>query len=392
MTGFTKTLFSNPLFWLSGSVGVSMVGLGIIWPLIPVYAVQLGAQGLEIGLIIASFNVARSISNPFIGKLCDNENHKLFIAAGLLLGALVSSLYLVASNIYLLIAVRLLHGFASAFVVPVAMAMAALMAPEGQLGKYTGTLNMAVMVGLGAGPIIGGIINDAFGMSYVFISMGTIYLLTLVGTLIGIPKSISSASDSRSSQPKRIRHFFRHRSIQGLFLLRCIASIGQGAVYTFLPVLAYQMNLTGSQIGIILSINIFTIAFLQRFSGSVADKVNPVSVMIIATALSGITVACMPIDKSFYSILALNVLMGLANAAALSSGFVLAGRIGYQLGMGGVMGLLDTARSLGFMVSPIVLGMVYDQLGIAPVFYIGGLLIFLGSVVSFKLLNKEDLS
>ena len=95
-------------------------------------------------------------------------------------------------------------------------------------------------------------------------------------------------------------------------------------------------------------------------------------------------------DNSFYSILALNILMAVANAAALSSGFVLAGRIGYQLGMGSVMGFLDTARSLGFMISPIILGIVYDRFGIAPVFYFGGLMIFLGSVVSFKILNKEN--
>ena len=36
---------SGILFLLSVSVGVAMIGLGIIWPLIPVYAVELGAGG-----------------------------------------------------------------------------------------------------------------------------------------------------------------------------------------------------------------------------------------------------------------------------------------------------------------------------------------------------------
>lgn len=383
---------SYTLFWLSGSVGISMVGLGIIWPLIPVYAVQLGAQGLEIGLIIAGFNIARSLSNPFIGRLCDIVNHKQLIATGLLLCALVSFLYLAANSIYVLIVVRLLHGLASAFVLPVAVALAALIAPKEQLGKYTGTLNMAVMVGMGTGPIIGGVINDVFGMNYVFISMGTISFLTFIGTLIGVPKSISSQSVCQNKRPTQIRHFFQHRSIQGLLLLRFFASVGQGAVYTFLPVLAHQMNLIGSQIGTILSVNILTIAVLQRTLGSFADRVNSVFIMVMSTFLTGFTVAFMPINNSFYSILALNIMMAVANAAALSSGFVLAGRIGYQLGMGSVMGFLDTARSLGFMISPIILGIVYDRFGIAPVFYLGGLMIFLGSVVSFKKLNQGDYS
>ena len=371
---------------------VSMVGFGIIWPLIPVYASQLGAQGLEIGVIIASFNVARSLSNPFIGKLCDVINHKRLITAGLLLCTMVSLLYLVADNTYLLVSVRLLHGFASAFILPVAMASAALMAPENQLGKFTGTLNMAMMFGMGTGPIIGGVINDLFGMKYVFLLMSAISLLALIGTLIGIPHTISSLTVSQSFTPKPMRHFFHHRPIQGLLLLRFFASVGQGAVYTFLPVLAHQMNLVSSQIGTILSLNIFTIAFLQRLLGNFADKTNAVSTMVISTILSGFSVACMPVHFSFYTVLALNMIMAVANAAALSTGFVLAGRIGYQLGMGSVMGLLDTARGLGFMISPIVLGVILDQFGIAPVFYFGGAIIFLGSVLSSIVLKKGDYS
>ena len=368
-----------------------MVGMGIIWPLVPVYASQLGAQGTEIGLIIASFNVARSITNPFVGKLCDAINHKRLITVGLLMCTLISFLYLAADNTYLLVSVRLLHGFASAFVLPVAMASVALLAPESQLGKYTGTLNMAVMLGMGTGPIIGGVIFDLFGMNYVFIAMGAITLLTLIGMLIGVPHTISHLSAAQNFQSRPIYHLIQNRPTQGLLLLRFLASIGQGAVYTFLPVLAYQMNLIGSQIGTILSVNIFTIAFLQRVLGCVADRVNTISMMVISTVLSGFTVALMPLDTSFYSVLTLNVMMAISNAAALSAGFVLAGRIGYQLGMGSIMGLLDTARSLGFMISPIVLGVIYDLFGIGPVFYFGGVIIFLGSVVCFMILNRGDI-
>ena len=148
------------------------------------------------------------------------------------------------------------------------------------------------------------------------------------------------------------------------------------------------MNLTDSQIGTILSVNIFTIAVLQRPLGSSADKVNPVSTMVFSTILSGFTVAFMPVHISFYSILTFNISMAFANAVALSTGFKLAARIGYELGMGNVMGLLDTARSLGFMILPVFFGIVFDHFGIAPVFYLGGVLTLLGSHVSFLMLDR----
>ena len=76
-----------------------MTGLGIIWPLVPVYAVHLGAGGLQVGIIIASFNLARTLFNPLAGRLSDRWGRKPFIAAGLLLYALVSVLYVMATRV-----------------------------------------------------------------------------------------------------------------------------------------------------------------------------------------------------------------------------------------------------------------------------------------------------
>ena len=42
---------SGVLFLLSAAVGVAMIGLGIIWPIIPVYAVELGAGGFLLAWI-----------------------------------------------------------------------------------------------------------------------------------------------------------------------------------------------------------------------------------------------------------------------------------------------------------------------------------------------------
>ena len=77
------------LFLLSASVGVAMIGLGIIWPVVPVYAVELGATGFQVGLIIAAFNVARAAFNPFSGRLSDRWGRKPFILVGLFLYAVV---------------------------------------------------------------------------------------------------------------------------------------------------------------------------------------------------------------------------------------------------------------------------------------------------------------
>jgi MFS family permease len=69
-----------------------------------------------------------------------------------------------AARVEALVLVRFLHGFTSIPVGPVAMALAADIVPPHRLGRYMGTLNMTVMLGLGVGPALGGIIRDGFVM------------------------------------------------------------------------------------------------------------------------------------------------------------------------------------------------------------------------------------
>ena len=53
------------------SVFIDLIGFGIVMPLLPIYGKQFGANGLEIGLIIASFSVMQFLFAPAWGRLSD---------------------------------------------------------------------------------------------------------------------------------------------------------------------------------------------------------------------------------------------------------------------------------------------------------------------------------
>ncbi|MBW2443995.1 MAG: MFS transporter [Deltaproteobacteria bacterium] len=367
------------LISLSAAVGVVMTGLGIIWPLVPVYAVHLGAGGLQVGIIIASFNLARTLFNPLAGRLSDRWGRKPFIAAGLLLYALVSVLYVMANRVEALMLVRFLHGFTSVLVGPVAMALAADIAPPHRLGRYMGTLNMAVMLGLGVGPMLGGIIRDFFGMAAAFYAMGGLALLTFAGVAAFLPGSDRSATSVSPKPPATFKNLLSHRVFQGIFMLRFFVAAGQGSVYTFLPLLALGLKLTSTQVGIILGVNIFLIALLQRVCGDLADRINPVHMIIGGTLISGLAVIGMPFVDGFNPVLLLNILMGIGNGITMPAGFVITGQLGKELGMGSVMGVTDAGWSLGMIASPILSGIIMDTLGLGSIFLTGGILIIAGT-------------
>lgn len=373
---------------LCTAVAVTMMGIGIIWPHIPVYAMQIGTGGFEVGLIIASFNVARSFAGPLMGRWSDVWGRKSFMTVGLVCYAGLSLLYIRADDVVSLVAVRLAHGIAAVMITPIAMALVADTAPADRLGRNMGTLSMAMMLGLGVGPVLGGLISTRYGLPSAFYTMGGLALAALVGVAVFVPGGGSdrAAVHTRHSPPLRI--LLRQTTIQGLGLLRLFTAAGQGCVYTFLPLLAVELHVSSAQVGVLLGTNIYLIAVLQRISGNLADRTDPIRLLLGGTLLSGAAVLAMPLAATFAPLLILNVVMGTGTGIATAAGFVLAGRVGRDLGQGAVMGVTDAGWSMGMIAAPILSGIVMDWLGMPAIFYTGGAIIIVGTGLVAHLLRR----
>ena len=57
----------------------SFLGQGLVVPLLPLYARELGASGMEIGLVFSSFSLTQILFLPIIGRMSDKRGRKTFI-------------------------------------------------------------------------------------------------------------------------------------------------------------------------------------------------------------------------------------------------------------------------------------------------------------------------
>ena len=103
------------LFVLSISMFCAMLGIGIIAPVLPLYAKKLGAGGVALGIIIGSFSFSRSGGMVISGELADRMNRKILLLFGL-------TFYAAASIAYLCLSwgcpIRIGHGFGSPWLFP----------------------------------------------------------------------------------------------------------------------------------------------------------------------------------------------------------------------------------------------------------------------------------
>jgi len=355
---------------LALSIFSSMLGVGIISPLLPLYAEQMGATGIWIGTIFAGFSISRTIIMPIVGRLSDRNGRKLFLSVGLLGYAIISLGYIWANSVYELTLVRLIHGVASGMILPIAQAYVGDISPEGEEGTWMGYFNAAFFTGFGFGPLMGGTLTDHFGMNIAFYAMGGLNLLAFLLVIFFLPEI------GQRKTPASPRASFKQMStssmMKGLFSFRLSFSIGRGILATFLPIFAgIYIGLSPTLIGVLLAVNILLMSLLQVYGGNIADRFNR-RVLVVVGSLTNLTyLALIPLGGNFWQLLGICALGGVGGAIALPAASALTVVEGRRFGMGSTIAVFAMAFSIGMAIGPVVSGVIADFANINSVFYFG---------------------
>lgn len=366
-------------FVLFISVFSCMLGVGTIVPILPIYAETLGASGLWLGAIFAGFSLSRIVSMPLIGKFSDRMGRKRFIALGLLIYTLSSLGFIYANNVQALTLVRIIQGFSSAMILPIAMAYIGDISPPGKEATYMGIITVALFLGFGGGPILGGVTKDLFTIEADFMVMGGLCFIAFFLVLIYLPRS---SSIHKNAPPLDIPFttMLQSRSVMGICFYRFASAFCRGSIMAFLPLYAHNaLKLNGSQIGLVTASSILLTAVLQLPFGKLADRLNRKMLVLWGSILYFSIIPLIPYTLNFSQILLLNIILGFFGALSLPAASAMILREGKQFGMGSTMAIFNVAMSAGLAVGPLVSGIILDLLGLPEVFYSCTILGLLGT-------------
>ncbi len=118
------------------ATAISMLSLGIITPILPLYAKSMEATNIQLGIIFSGFALSRGIFAPIIGQYSDQHGRKNLIVIGLIFFMILSVCYAFASSPLTLTVIRFVEGFSSVLVTPVAQAYIGDITPKGKEGSY----------------------------------------------------------------------------------------------------------------------------------------------------------------------------------------------------------------------------------------------------------------
>lgn len=368
----------------------SMLGVGILHPILPIYAADLGATGVWIGIISGSYAVSRAVLMPLIGRWSDRRGRRVFLGAGLLLYTGVSLLYIFSDDLVSLLVIRLIHGAVSGMIIPVARAWTGDISPTGEEGRWQGYFNTALFSGSAAGPLLGGTLADVFDIDAAFAAMGIINFLSFLAVSIFLREA---AGRKPADRPRpSFRRLGRSPLFQALFIQRATLEVGMATFIVFLPLFAYQeLGLSRFYIGALLGVALLLTAWLQLLTGWLADKFDRRKLLIIGTFISFTVIALIPSAGSLVALVAIITIRSLGASLSMPGGAALSISLGHKFGMGSTIALLALSTSVGMGLGPILAGLVYDYLGgLDSVFYFAAGVGFTGIIFFTWLGHKEE--
>jgi MFS family permease len=381
------------LLTLSLSLFCAMLGVGVISPILPVYASKLGASGILLGLVFGTFSFARTGGMILSGELAERFDRKRLLTLGLLIYSLASLAYVHADTTLSLITIRFFHGLGSAFVVPITMAIGADIAKKGEEGIFFGTLQGALFLGVGFGPLISGVLTDHIGWHVPFYFMTTLTTIALLMVIKKLPIGIPSRSKSNGKMLPAIRGMIKNAALRTCFYYQFCFAMCRGTMLMMIPLLASGYSLSFSQIGIILSLNSVTTGVLQRYFGQLSDKISRHHLIIVGGIFSGCVFIIVPFFESFTGLVIASVIFGVGHALSAPSLAAIAAENSFQFGSGRTMSVFNIFFSLGMMTGPVLDGFIVESNFPLSPFHVLSFFIFSATIpFLFFVKNKNNQS
>ena len=336
-----------------------------------------------VGFIAAASTVVGIFVSLPAGILSDIIGRRRVILFAAIVFASAPFLYLLVTQPWHLVLVRIYHGFATAILGPVAMAAVADTFDSGR-GEKMGWYSSATMVGRFLAPFVGGALIFGNNFHWVYLVTGIIGTLSLISAL-KLPRPATThvsagelVKKERGEIKRDIIAMLTHRGILTTSVVEAVEYFAFGCLEVFLPIyLNEQLGFKPLRIGLLFTIQIAVAALAKPWMGRLSDRYGRVPTITIGLLLGAVSITLIAWSNDYMVIAVLIGLFGLGLATVTASSAALVADLARESSYGGALGILSSVMDIGHSTGPMAGGLLIAAYDYKTTFgVIGGILAF----------------
>lgn len=334
------------------------------------------------GLIFGATFITALIMSPIWGRIADKYGFKpilLINGFGIAISVLLMGFVDSVETFFLL---RLFNGVVTGFI-PTSLAFVSSQTAREEAGKKLGTLQMGSVTGTLFGPVLGGLMADAFGFQYTFVITSISVVIAALIVLFGIKeqKKIKNSKAVKYSRKTILSGLLHHRLMLNVMIVTALIQIGNFSIQPLLSL--YVAELTDAKDVAFLAGITFSAAgvgnlLFARKWGKMGDDIGYEKVLGALLLLSFLFIVPQAFVSSIWQLMIWRLLFGIAIGGMIPITTALVRREAPLDIQGEVMGYNTSFRFLGNIIGPMFGGIISGFIGISSVFILTGILFLMG--------------
>ena len=389
----------SPLAIILTIVFIDLLGFGMIIPILPLYAQRFQANEWQIGLLLGSYSFMQFLASPVLGWLSDRYGRKSILFCSLLGSALGYVLMANAASLAMLFIARILDGTSGASVGTASAYIADITPPENR-SKRIGLIGAAFGVGFVLGPGMGALLSLLLPVAPFWFAA-----LLSIGSAIAVMAMLPEPERHipQRKGPLNVKELFEDAGSWRLGIITStyfIAIAGFAIVTMIYPQVSNRrFNMNQSQISLIFVLmGVIGVLIQGGGIGHLAKRFGDVNLAVAGFAIMAASMIAMPLAKSVPLFILFSVGLAIGNSLSQPTINALASRGASASLQGRVLGVVQSAGSLGRVCGPILAGILLSgdhlrpkiQYGNTP-FLIGGIIIAMAFALAMTLRRSEPM-
>ncbi|MEO1593064.1 MAG: MFS transporter [Cyanobacteria bacterium J06632_22] len=385
-------------------------GLAGLLPSLPLYIEQFGANGQQIGLVMASFGLGLIALRPTMAHITDTWGRKPAILMGLSAIAAAPLAYLlvqmlpeftwtvtlgerawqVRSPLLLMMLFRAGHGLSIAAFVTGYSALIADLAPPDQRGELIGYMSLVNPIGMALGPALGGFLQSGSGFALVFLSMASIGGVGLLcASTVTEPVRDAALKDATQKIGRtKFWSLLWLPSIRVPAIMLLLVGLAFGSLATFIPLYARESNLAVN-VGLIYTASAIASFVIRLLVGKASDRYGRGRFITVGLVLYTLSMAVLWWAPSEAMVLLAGAIQGAGGGMLIPMVAALMADRSTPEQRGLMFGLCLTGFDVGIALSGPVMGQIADLTSYRDIFAIAGLMTLVGLVVFVTTSSKD---